>query len=362
MAALFNSEALRHHYALPKDVVLLNGHVYQIPPNEAVASILAAHYDAGQHPDDRWMLTCAAAQAVRLAVTKRLEGANPDHIALGQTTDELLALCLQRLPPAKRSVLTVDDGLNRVIQLISRQPDLKGIGTTTLNEGPVKTIAERLLRNLTPGTGAILVSQVLDKTGEIVPYLEGLAEEASKRDVEVLIRLNDFGVVPFYAKRHPSATLLGSGESHAQWGEGVAWLRLPEHASEFRYQFECALRRTDPFSYDPTSHYRARAVDELFAELELTVPALRSNSLRQTDLLLAGLDGYKVVTPRDPKDRGSFVAIQMYNADWISPKLKAHGLWVDDRRGHLRFGPAPYTTDEQIAHALVLLRKLAPPT
>ncbi|MBP9762669.1 hypothetical protein KBD34_03555 [Patescibacteria group bacterium] len=355
MVAPLNSELLRHRYTLPANVILLNGHVSQAPPNAAMAGIVAAHHDWVKHPGERCLDITAAAGAVRTAVTERLSGGDPDDIVLGENEDALLALFLQNLPQDRSSILMQDGGFRNVTRLCNRR-----VGINVLNEGPVEDLVERLLGQMHPGIGGVLVSQVLERTGELVPHLEKLVEAADKQGTAVLIEVNDFNVIPFNARDHHAAFLLGSGERHAQWGDGVGWMRLPYQLRQFSFEYERMLHRGAPFKYDPTAHYRARAVAQEFAELGLDVPTLRANSLRQTDVLLSGLDGYKLLTPREAERRGSFLVIELADAERICGHLRTHDIWVDALGRRLRFGPAPYTTDEDIERALTIFRKLVP--
>jgi kynureninase len=115
-------------------------------------------------------------------------------------------------------------------------------------------------------------------------------------------------------------------------------------------------------TYDPVSHYRARAVIEFFDVLiEASVEQLRALSLRQTQRILDGLDGFLVRTPRDDARRGGFVAIQVPDATSIVRALRRRGIHTDARGDVLRLGPAPYVTDDELDAALDALRAIVRP-
>ncbi|HMR79597.1 MAG TPA: hypothetical protein PKD61_31030, partial [Polyangiaceae bacterium] len=113
-------------------------------------------------------------------------------------------------------------------------------------------------------------------------------------------------------------------------------------------------------TYDPASHYRASAVIDLFRSQDWNVEALRELSLRQTQQIIDGLDGFEIVTPRDSGQRGGFVALRRPDAAALVVALRKEGIFADARGEILRFGPAPYVTPEQIARGLAALRKLCP--
>ena len=166
------------------------------------------------------------------------------------------------------------------------------------------------------------------------------------------------------------------GYKYAQWGEGVCWLRVPSgcalrpiHTGWFadfanlaaprdgapvRYGATPAERFAGA-TYDPTSHYRARRVIAFFEQHDLSVERLRALSLRQTERILGHLDGRGVATP---KERGGFVTVELDDARGLAKRLRERGVFTDARGRRLRFGPAPYTTDEEIDRAMAIFGEL----
>ena len=104
-------------------------------------------------------------------------------------------------------------------------------------------------------------------------------------------------------------------------------------------------------TYDPTSHYRARAVIRFFTREGLTLAKLRELSLRQTQRLIDGLQGLDVVTPREPEKRGAFVSARVKDAAAAAKHLHERGVLVDHRGDLLRLGPAPFVLDEELDRA-----------
>jgi kynureninase len=189
-------------------------------------------------------------------------------------------------------------------------------------------------------------------------------------------------VVPFSLEDFGDGCFVtGGGYKYAQWGEGVCFLRVPPGRayrpvytgwfSDFSRLAEprgAALgygpRPADVFAgstYDPVSHYRARRVIRFFAEQGLSVPRLAALYRRQTQRLLDGLEGYRVRTPRAPERRGGFVAVEIPNAAAVVAALRERRVHTDSRGDLLRFGPAPYVTDEELDRALAAFREVAPP-
>lgn len=376
--------SLAPHYSafLRDDRILLTGHSHQAWPDVARAGMLRAFDDAAQDVDDKWAAAFARADVVRGAVAQRI-GAQADEIALGASTHELVARFLSALDlRARPRIVTTRGEFHSAHRQLSRLAEA-GLEVVMIEPEPVPTLAARLAAALDERTSAVLVSSVLFETSSIVPGLGELASRAQALGIETLIdAYHAFGVVPFsVAELGAHVFVVAGGYKYAQWGEGCCFLRVPP---------TCALRpvytgwfsdfanlgamrdggpigygRTpaDRFAgstYDPTSHYRAAAVIELFDALELSVPRLRALSLRQTAQVHDGLAGWDVRTPRPDALRGGFVAIRVADASGVVERLRGRGVFADARGDLLRLGPAPYLTDAQIERGLEIFREICP--
>ena len=99
---------------------------------------------------------------------------------------------------------------------------------------------------------------------------------------------------------------------------------------------------------------------------ELTVTRLRALSLRQTSRLIGWLcddAGLNLATPVADSDRVGFVALAVSGAAEVVRRLRHRGVYADARGSFLRFGPAPYVTDDELdracAHILAACREVA---
>ena len=115
-------------------------------------------------------------------------------------------------------------------------------------------------------------------------------------------------------------------------------------------------------TYDPTSHYRAAAVSDFFAEQGLTQDRLRACSQHQIGLLATEIDALDLDPAVVDRDRsvpleslGGFLALSSPEAPRITAALAERGVHVDHRGNVLRLGPAPYLTDEQLQEAVSTL-------
>ena len=180
--------------------------------------------------------------------------------------------------------------------------------------------------------------------------------------------------------------MVGGGYKYCQLGEGNCFLRLPPDCrlrpvitgwfSEFGALAEAGAGTEgagavaygagpDRFAgstYDPASHYRAAAVFDFFAEMELTPEFLRDVSQHQIAALARGFDGIDADPAVISRDRstpveglGGFLALRSRFAGKLHSDLRERGVRTDYRDDLLRFGPAPYLSDSQLAEAMEAL-------
>jgi kynureninase len=360
--------------------VLLTGHSHQAWPDCARDATLAAFDDAALHVDDKWSLAFEAADAVRGAVARRL-GASPERVALAQNTHELVTRFLSALPLTRRRHLVTTGGEFHSIHRQLRRLSEEGVAVTFVDPLPADTLAERLLAAVRENTAAVLVSAVLFESATRVPHLDALSAGALARGAEVLLdAYHAFNVAPFDAATTPGAFVVGGGYKYAQWGEGNCFMVVPAgctlrpvYTGWFADFAHLAERRTDApvtygdrladrfagSTYDPVSHYRARAVDQFFESVGLDTATLRAISLRQTERILAALGDHDVVTPRDPERRAGFIAVRVADASGVVDALRAEGVFVDARGALVRLGPAPYLTDDEIDRGVSAFLRVA---
>ena len=143
------------------------------------------------------------------------------------------------------------------------------------------------------------------------------------------------------------------------WFSEFATLAETKTAAEVRYGIGAA--RFAGATYDPTSHYRAAAVFDFHEQMGLTPAMLRRVSMHQTAAISDGLRALDLDPARarllavDAERRAGFVVIDTPRAAAIVSELRAREMFVDARGHHLRVGPAPYITDQQLEAAVALL-------
>jgi kynureninase len=373
---------MKSHYTafLRPGRILLTGHSHQAWPDVAREGQLEAFADAAAHVDDKWARAGEAADAVRAAVAARIGGRRED-VALAGSTHELVTRFLSALDWGRRRHLVTTAGeFHSMARQLDRLEEA-GVEVTRVAVDPLDSLAERLAAAVRDDTAALMASTVLFRTSAVVPGLAASVRTARAAGAEVLLdAYHAFNVVPFRIEDFGADVFVtAGGYKYAQWGEGNCWLHVPagcdlrpvytgwfadyaslggRHSGSVGYG-PTGAERFAGSTYDPTSHYRARAVIRFFDAQGLTVERLRAISLRQTARLRAALEGLEVATPDDDARRGGFLAVRLPDAAGAVAKLRERGVYTDARDGLLRLGPAPYLDDDELDAAAAHVAEIA---
>jgi kynureninase len=375
--------ALAPHYSAFRvdERLLLTGHSHQAWPDVAREGQLEAFEDAARHVDDKWERAFAKAERVRDGFRRLLD--DDGSIALAQNTHELVTRFLSALDLRARPRLVTSEGEFHTLRRQLSRLDEEGLAVVRLQVDPVETLAERMAAAVDERTSAVLVSAVLFETARIVPGLDGLARVCARAGAELLVDVyHALGALPFTVAAHglERAWIVGGGYKYLQLGEGNCFMRLPPQAETMRPVFTGWFAEFDELgaehsaagvsygrgasrfagsTYDPTSHYRAARVFDFFEERSLSPEFLRSVSLHQTGLLarlVDELDLPESVIARDratPREAfGGFLGLECPQAELVARQLADEDVLTDARGHHLRLGPAPYLSDEQLQAAV----------
>ncbi|KYF99729.1 hypothetical protein BE20_58440 [Sorangium cellulosum] len=352
--------------------ILLTGHSHQAWPDVARDALAACFDDAARLVDDKWDdAVFPKRAAVGAAILERMGFDRGDDIAFGQNTHELVYRLISSLPRRDRPrIVTTDGEFHSLRRQLARLGE-DGVEVAWVSVEPRRSLADRLLAALVPGTAMLAISAVLFESATVVPRLDEIVARAAEIGAVPLVdAYHAFNVVPIaWGSAAPHVFAVAGGYKYAAMGEGLCWMRAPRG---------CALRpaftgwfadfgalaggggvgyapggaRFAGSTFDPCALYRAAAVLEHWDRFGLTVPRLRAISLRQTGRILGHLDaagrGGDVVSPREPERRGGFVAVRAARAGDVVQRLRARGVLVDARRDVVRIGPAPYLTDAEI--------------
>jgi kynureninase len=375
--------ALAAHYTHFRvaERLLLTGHSHQAWPDVGFEGQQHAWLDAAAFVDDKWDRAFAKADRVREGWATLLGDATGD-IALADNTHELVVRLLSALPLQARPRIVATDGeFHTVRRQLDRLAE-EGLDIIKVPSEPVDRVAERLADAVDDRTALVVVSSVLYLSARIVRGLDQVADACRRVGAALLVdTYHTLNAIPFALADHDldDAYVVGGGYKYCQLGEGNCFLRLPAACdlrpvitgwfSEFGELAEGPRADAVPYgtgparfagaTYDPTSHYRAAAVFDFFVEQGLTPETLRTVSQHQVGLLARRFDELDLdprVITRDRTmplaDLGGFLALHAPDAAGLSSALKVRGVSTDSRGPVLRFGPAPYLSDQQLAAAM----------
>ncbi len=382
-----SSNALAEYYSEFKvsNRLLFTGHSHQAWPDCGFEGHKQTWLDAAEFVDEKWEKAFEKAQKVQDGYLKLLDD-DSGYISLSSNTHELLVRFLSALPLKKKNkIITTDGEFHTVRRQMDRLAE-EGIEIIKVSSSEPEKVPELLSNELDDKTAAVIVSKVFFQTAQIVPDLSELLINCKKFESELLIDVyHALNVVPFSVKKEniENAFIIGGGYKYCQLGEGNCFLRFPKDCrmrpvitgwySEFG---ELAEKKSSTevsygkgsflFSgatYDPTSNYRAAEVFKFFEENKLTPDFLREVSQHQITLLAELFDKLDLDTSIIKRlsfpieSTGGFFVLKSKVADKICNELKNQNVLTDFRGNYLRFGPAPYISDDQIKEAIDILGK-----
>lgn len=366
--------------------LLFTGHSHQAWPDCSIEGQIEAWDNAAMHVDDKWDNALKKAQEVREGFKTLLEDDN-GYIALGSNTHELLVRFLSGLDFISRNqIITTDNEFHTVRRQLNRLEEDNHIKLITVQGLPVADVVDRIISHINDKTLAVVISSVYFNNGQIVENFFELLQTVEKFGAKLLIDVyHSLNVVPFSLREQKISNcfVIGGGYKYCQLGEGNAFLRFPEHCSmrpiitgwfsEWEYCSKSVNSVTvygkkDALfagsTYDPTSNYRGASVFKFFKEKNLKPQLLREISQHQIKKLIHGFDSIDAdpkIIKRDniPVNKiGGFLALTTPRAEEISTLLKERGVFTDYRDNKLRFGPAPYISDQQIHEAMKILKDI----
>ena len=373
---------LAEHYSAFRvsERLFLTGHSHQAWPDVAREGQLEAWQDAAEHAD----LKFAKAERLREGVRWLLDDPVAP-VALAPNTHELVLRFLSALPLRERPRLVSTDGEFHTLRRQLGRLGEEGLEVMRLSARPVETLAERLAAEA-PGASAVLVSAVLFEDSRIVPDLPTLGAACEEAGAELLVdAYHALGCLPFTIAGLERAWVVGGGYKYLQLGEGNCFLRLPPQADGLRpaitgwyAEFDELHAAHEPgatayprgsmrfagSTYDPTSHYRAARVLDFFDDRGLSQERLRASYLHQTGVLAERFDALGLADVTRNRETpltafGGFLAVESERAEELSRRLLDVGVVTDSRGRYLRFGPAPYHSEEQLEAAVEHLGRVA---
>jgi kynureninase len=297
----------------------------------------------------------------------RIVGAPAGAVSMHQNVTIAVAVVL--------SALDLRGGRNRIVYAEGEFPSVRYLLQAQERLGAEVVVvpdADAVLDAIDERTLLVPLSHVLFKTAELVdpgPIVRRAHEAGAHAFLDAY---QSVGAVPL------DVTALGvdfAAGGSVKWlcgGPGAAWLYVrPDLAERLEPTLTGWQAHERPFAFEPEQEYATGAqrfltgtpnVPALYAATagydlieELGVDAIRENSLRLTDLLIALLDGagLEVSSERDPARRGGSVSVRTPAFEAVHRELGERQILCDFRPDvGLRLGPHYFTTDDELRFAV----------
>jgi len=296
----------------------------------------------------------------------RIVGAPPGSTVMHQNVAIAEAVVLSCFRPfgAERNRIVYERGnFPSVRYLYQAQPDLEVVVCD--DDGAiVHAIDERTL--LVP------ISHVLFKTGEIQD-VEPIVRRAHEVGAHVVLDCyQSAGIVPLDVTALGVDFAVGGSVKWLCGGPGNGWLYVrPDLADRLEPTFTGWQAHEAPFGFEEEMRFAAGAArfltgtPNVAAHLagtagydlieEIGVDRIRSNSLRQTQLLLDLADavGFEVRSPRAADRRGGTVTVHVPEFPAVHRELVERQVLCDFRPdAGIRLGPHFFTADDELRFAI----------
>jgi kynureninase len=287
--------------------------------------------------------------------------------------NSILFSALDFSDPRRNKVVISDmDFPSDVYALRQWLPDSIEVCMVRTHDG-ISLDTDELLAAIDERTRLVSLSHVLFKSAFILPAAEIVAKAHAVGAQVVLNGYHSVGVIPVDVTALGVDYYIGGVLKWMCGGPGGVFLYVrPDLLTSLRPKVTGWFAHQQPFAFD-IEHFEPRedayrlatgtpGIASLYAiqpgiEIitQVGVEAIRAKSVRQTTILieLADAQGWEVVSPRDPAERGGTVTVRPPEAYAVSRELIARGIVVDFRQGAgIRIAPHFYTTDDEVQSAM----------
>jgi kynureninase len=277
--------------------------------------------------------------------------------------EAIIVSCFRPVDPRRNRVVYEEGNFPSVRYLYQAQPELDVVVVDD-DRAIIEAIDERTL--LVP------ITHVLFKTGEIQDVAAIVRRAHEVGALVVLDAYQSAGIVPLDVAALNVDFAVGGSVKWLCGGPGNGWLYArPDLSEVLEPTFIGWQAHARPFSFEPELDFADGAarfltgtpnVPALYAATagydlieEIGVDRIRSNSLRQTQLLidLADAVGFEVRSPRPADRRGGTVTVHVPEFPAVHRELADRQVLCDFRPdAGIRLGPHFFTTGDELRRAM----------
>ncbi|MDZ7807456.1 MAG: hypothetical protein U5K71_10115 [Gracilimonas sp.] len=369
------------------DRLLFTGHSHQAWPDVAREGQTEYFDVCARDVDNKWETAFEKTEVLRNYLRDFYD--DPDGFYCREESTHVLFVSWMSSLDLKNKpkIISTDGEFHSLFRQLHRLEE-EGLEFVQVPVQPDDTFAERIIEEMDDKTSAVMLSRVYFETSLINTHLTEIAAAAREKDIPVMI--DDYhgtNVVPLSIREAglEDCFILIGGYKYLQWGEANCFLRFPrdcdyrpaitgwfaafnsldEPRNNDPVEYDNGNQRFASGTYDPSSQFRAAKVVEFFREMDLTPQVLREQYKAQVALLRKEFQSKNFdpalirLTHEEPLElNGGFLSLTSPQARKIRAALMENGVFTDARGEILRFGPAPYTTTDQIRMAMDKLEEV----
>lgn len=314
----------------------------------------------------------------------RIIGADRDTVVMHQNVSicqSLILSCFLPLPEDSKRRKVVYSELNfpSVMYVYEAHARAHGLRIETVKSDDGITVPlERMLSAIDEETLLVPISHVLFKSA-FLQDAKAITERA--HEVGAMVVLDTYqsaGTVPFSVKDLKVDFATGGSVKWLCGGPGAGYLYVrPDLIDRLEPKTTGWMAHEEPFAFDSEFRYAPNvtrflhgspAIPALYAAQsgyevinQIGVEKIRAKSLRQTQRLVElGVEaGFRVTSPKNPKQRGGTITVWDDNAAAITKELVRREFIVDYRPGAgVRISPHFYTKDEELDLVISEMKKI----
>ena len=370
---------VRAEFARPEDFVHLEYGYYHPACHAVIATEIATITEAqrrGSHYKRHEMNADREAARTDLA---RVAGASPEEVILTRNTTEAFNIILRGLPLARGDEIVHSDlDYGGVVEALEQRAQRDGVVLRPVTLPPEPStdaeIIARFTAAITPRTRAILITHVINHTGQVLP-VKALCALGRSRGLEVIVdAAHSFAQFAFTVGELDCDYL---GASLHKWlaaplGTGLLYVRRSRIATLEPLFSDTGqpvdnIRKLEHFGNRPDSAHRGlREAIRLHEAIGAPAKQARLRFLQHRWTSIARtLPGVRVLTSADPSRHG---AIGTFAIEGMEPKaivdrlMSEHGIFVNavdhPRAPCVRVTPGLATSLEDIDRLLAALRSI----
>ena len=302
----------------------------------------------------------------------KIIGAPPGSVVMHQNVSVCQSIILSCFDLGGKRNKIVYEALNFPSVMYVYEAHARAAGARIVeidSDDGIRIDTERMIDAIDDETLLVPISHVIFKSAYIQD-VKAITEKAHRVGAHVVLdAYQSAGTLPVDVTKLGVDFATGGSVKWLCGGPGAGYLYVrPDLQKQFEPQVTGWMAHEHPFAFKPGAIdyagdiYRylhgSPSIPTLYAAEsgydiinEIGVARIRERSLEQTTRLIALADarGWKVNTPRDGRERGGSVVIDVPHGDAVVKELSDRDVLVDFRPGAgIRVGPHFYNRDEEL--------------